>query len=94
MANRSCYADDGVNDDDMEVFAQHAKGQLSITQACAPETRMSMDQLKDNADRHDVHDDDHDDDQGDDHDHDVRYDDPGQIVACSEYIVYFFPLPI
>ena len=74
----------------MEVFAQHAKGQLSITQACAPETRMSMDQLKDNADRHDVDDDD----QGDDHDHDVHYDDPGQIVACSECIVYFFPLPI
>ena len=84
--------------------AEHAKAQLSITRACAPETRMSADQLKHNADRHDDHDDlndlddldDHDEhDDLDDHNGDVHYDDPGQIFACSERIVlctsFLFP---
>ena len=48
---------DDNNDDDIELCAKHAKVQLSITQACVPETQMSMDQLKYNVDRDDDHDD-------------------------------------
>ena len=49
------------NDDDIELCAKHAKVQLSITQACVPETRMSMDnqvmfflRISREASRHDV----------------------------------------